>query len=298
MEISLIGSNGFLSSEFGKYFSQRGDILNVYGNKEPELYKCTSFSSIDLSTDLIFVEKLLKSDLVIYACGAGIQSNIIVPKSEIYHLNTFVPITICNKLKELNFKGTFVSFGSYFEIGDNQKKTTFNETEVVNSDLSVPNDYCISKRLFSKFVNSYSPDFNHLHLILPTIYGENENIKRLIPYSISCVLGKEKPLFTSGHQIRQYLYVGDIPLLLCNLLNLRFSGILNVSGKTILSVRDVVKIVFDHFETPLDNSIFGNASKSDESMQFLALNTFKLEHLIPDFIFTEIKNVIANYEFK
>ena len=43
---------------------------------------------------------------------------------------------------------------------------------------SVPNDYCISKRLLTRYINSSSQSFKHIHLILPTIYGEREGKHR------------------------------------------------------------------------------------------------------------------------
>lgn len=50
-----------------------------------------------------------------------------------------------------------------------------------------------------------------LHFILPTIYSEYEDQNRLIPYMLRAIKNGEKLSFTSGEQVRQYLYVDEVP---------------------------------------------------------------------------------------
>jgi hypothetical protein len=50
-------------------------------------------------------DTLCLSDIIIYTVGAGIQSNLKENNHLIYGLNVTVPISICNKLKEYNYKG-------------------------------------------------------------------------------------------------------------------------------------------------------------------------------------------------
>ena len=67
----------------------------------------------------------MSSDIIIYAIGAGIQSDLKEGFNLIYNLNVTVPVSICNKLKELDYKGTFVTFGSFFEIGETKETKPF-----------------------------------------------------------------------------------------------------------------------------------------------------------------------------
>ena len=89
-----------------------------------------------------------------------------------------------------------------------EKKKVQNEmTENLTTPSSAPapSDYVVSKRMLTRFVTSYKHDFTHWHFIIPTIYGENENPKRLIPYTINAIKNGEELHFTAGNQTRQYL---------------------------------------------------------------------------------------------
>ena len=103
----------------------------------------------------------------------------------IYNLNVTAPVTICNKLKELDYKGSSLLFGSVFEMGETKEERFFTEEDVLTSLCPTSNDYTVSKRMLSKFVAPISMD-STLHFYIPTIYGAGENPKRLIPYVIKC----------------------------------------------------------------------------------------------------------------
>ena len=107
----------------------------------------------------------------------------------IYALNVAVPVKICNQLKQTGYKGVFISFGSYFELGENSDDHFFTETELLQSQRRTRSDYSISKRMFSRFISSVEMPYKTWHFILPTIYGERESAHRLIPYTI-CIKNK------------------------------------------------------------------------------------------------------------
>ena len=112
MKISILGCNGFLSTAIAKYANQKGWILDMYGLDEPQGHKYDKFVQCNLMDAELDCSSLLDSDIVVYAIGAGIQANLKEGFNLIYNLNVTAPVTICNKLKELDFKGVFVTFGS------------------------------------------------------------------------------------------------------------------------------------------------------------------------------------------
>ncbi len=75
MNISIIGTNGFLANAIADYFWARGVNLNMYGLEEP-LHPYTTFTAINLMKEKPDYAILCKSDIIIYAVGAGIQSNL------------------------------------------------------------------------------------------------------------------------------------------------------------------------------------------------------------------------------
>ena len=159
MKISILGTNGFLSSAIAKYANVVGWSLDMYGLDEPVGHKYNNFYRVNLMDAELECSSLLDSDMIIYAIGAGIQANLKEGFNLIYNLNVTAPVTICNKLKELEYKGIFVTFGSVFEMGETKEERFFTEEDVLTSLCPAPNDYTVSKRMLSKFVSSYKHDF-------------------------------------------------------------------------------------------------------------------------------------------
>lgn len=272
MKIAIIGTNGFLSTAIAKFFYAREWIVDMYGLEKPN-HPYHFYSYLNLAKDMIDSESLLLSDIIVYASGAGIQSNLNEEASLIYELNTFAPIRICNLLQERRYNGMFITFGSYFEMGESKLKKPVVEIDVISSQAYAPTDYITSKRLLTRFVTSYKHDFTHWHFILPTIFGPDENPKRLIPYTINNIRSNNDLHFTSGEQVRQYIYVEDVISYIevavqCELP----SGVYNVAGNTILSVKEIVENIARKMDVVLNLNVFGQDNRSDVTMQYLALD--------------------------
>lgn len=296
MKVVLIGSNGLLSNAIGKYCNKKHYDLIVYGLEAPKNHKYNEFIHVDLINDnLKFIDSILDFDVIFYVCGAGIQSNKSESADLIYKLNTFIPIGIFNLLQCNKYKGVFVTFGSYFEIGCNDTDKLFTELDVITSCSDVPNDYCVSKRLLTRFLSSKSESINFIHSILPTIYGEEESTHRIIPYTINSIKENCAVEYTSGSQIRQYIYINDVPSILFRLIEVKYSGVLNINGTETFSIMDLVKKIFSLFGLKCDSSAFGTAKRQDVSMQNLQLDGQKLHFLIGDFKRTKLEDVIRLY---
>ena len=296
MKVTIIGSNGLLSSEFGIYCNENNISIDTFGLGSPRSHNSNKFVKLDLLNDKIDFNELAKSDLIIYASGAGIQSNLEETYNEIYSLNTLIPITISKELTKLSFKGSLVTFGSYFEIGNNSNEILFSEIELFNSMQSVPNDYCISKRLLTRYINSSSQSFKHIHLILPTIYGEREGKHRLIPYTIIKIKQKEIPQFTNGNQIRQYLYVGDVPKIIMALVEQKKSGIYNIPGKEVYSIKKVVENIYEYYGFKINDELFGTTQRVDLGMQNLQLNGSLIDSVLPEFKYSKFHEILNKYD--
>ena len=76
MKIAILGTNGFLSTAIAKYANTNGWSLDMYGLDEPIGHKYDNFYKVNLMDSEIDCSGLLTSDLIVYAIGAGIQSNL------------------------------------------------------------------------------------------------------------------------------------------------------------------------------------------------------------------------------
>ena len=281
MKISILGTNGFLSTAIARYANVAGWSLDMYGLSEPVGHNYNNFYKVNLMDAELECSSLLDSDMIIYAIGAGIQANLKEGFNLIYNLNVTAPVTICNKLKELEYKGIFVTFGSVFEMGETKEERFFTEEDVLTSLCPAPNDYTVSKRMLSKFVASYKHDFKHWHFYIPTIYGAGENPKRLIPYVINAIRNSDELHFTAGDQTRQYVHVSEIPRMLALAFEKDLpSGLYNIEGKETITVKEIVTMIHQAMGKELPDGCFGSVQRADVGMKYLALDGKKLRDSI------------------
>ena len=296
MKISILGTNGFLSTAIAKYANEVGWTLNMYGLDAPIDCEYSNFYKVNLMDAELDCSGLMDSDLIIYAIGAGIQANLKEGLNLIYNQNVTATVTICNKLKELNYQGRFVTFGSVFEMGETKEERFFTEEDVLTSTCPAPNDYTVSKRMLSAFVSSYKHEFTHWHFYIPTIYGVGENPKRLIPYVITAIRNGEELHFTAGDQTRQYIHVSEVPRMLALAVEKNMvSGVYNIQGKETVTVKEIVTEIHHAMGKEVPEGCFGSVQRSDAGMKYLALDGKKLYMALGFEASIKIVDIISEY---
>lgn len=296
MKVSIIGTNGFLSTAMAHYCNEHNWTVDMYGLDEPKGHAYNMFYQVNLLSDKLDYTELLKSDLIVYASGAGIQSNLKESAYLVYALNVTAPVNMCDALKVNGYKGVFVSFGSVFEMGQTKEERYFTEQDIMTSLCEAPNDYTVSKRMLTRFIGSYKHEFTHWHFIIPTIYGETENPLRLIPYTINSIKKGDALHFTAGDQTRQYVHVSEVPRLIHMAFDKQLqSGIYNIEGKETLTVKEIVTLIHDVMDKEVPTDCFGTVQRADVGMKYLALNGRKLKEAIGFEAEIELKDVIKKY---
>lgn len=287
MKIAIIGANGMLSVALTEYFyAQEGVSVDVYGLEAPKGYECDSFYQVNLLKEKLDYEKLVSSDIIVYASGAGVQAALQTDSSLMYALNVNVPVEITLQLKKHDFKGIYVSFGSYMEIGVNEEnEKSFKEDEVVCSPLPVTNDYALSKRLYGRYMRDFSADFTFYHFILPNMFSEAD-LKpgtRLVPYTLQYLqdysAGKNptEPRFSAGIQTRQFITLEEMILTVDKTICKKIpSGIYNIGGGEFLSIRNLIERLFAIYEVPCKDEFFGQEVRRDGDIKSLRIDGSKL----------------------
>lgn len=287
MKISVIGANGMLSVALTKYYMSKEDVtVDVYGLDAPKGYKCDYFCQVNLLKDKLDYEKLATSEVIMYASGAGVQAALQTDSSLMYALNVNVPIEITLQLKKHNYKGTYISFGSYMEIGLNgEYGDAFTEEEVICSSLPVTNDYALSKRLYGRYMKDFSADFTFYHFILPNMFSE-EDLKpgtRLVPYTLQYLqdykAGKNpiEPRFSAGLQTRQFITLEEMILTVDKALCSKIpSGIYNIGGGEFLSIRNLIERLFSIYGVSCKDEFFGQEVRRDGDIKSLCIDGSKL----------------------
>lgn len=278
MKIAIIGANSFLATYVISELHKEVFDLTLFGVRTIEKYSSYEFVIFSFPDSIFDYSLLLDHDAIVYTAGAGIQANLKESAELVYELNAFTPIKIINYLNENNFKGKFITFGSYFEIGNETEEKFYSEDDISIVNNPVPNNYAASKRLLTRFYNSAPLSINYYHLLLPNIYGKGENPNRLIPYLINALANNTEIKLTSGSQVRQYIHVNDVACTVKDiLLNDYKQGLYNLTNEQSFSVKAIVSLVFKLTNTQLtpDENMFGKNRRTDTQMAYLLLNNKK-----------------------
>jgi nucleoside-diphosphate-sugar epimerase len=279
MKIAIIGSTSFLGQFLIKEFVDAQYLPTLFGSIESKDYSELPFKYFRYPHTLLDYNLLYDFDVIIYTAGAGIQSNLQESSELIYELNSFIPIRIQNALFQSKFKGKFITFGSYFEIGNELTDKSFSEEELVASSNLVPNHYCASKRILSRYLNSCYQTIDFYHLILPNIYGKGENESRIIPYLLNAIQNDTDIKLTSGLQYRQYIHATDIAKTVLDIANGNYSkGLYNLCNDSSVQIKDLVKSVFlvtGNEHRYIEEKLFGTAVRTDTAMPYLRMNNAK-----------------------
>jgi nucleoside-diphosphate-sugar epimerase len=245
---------------------------------------------VDLVSQTLDYEAVATADVVIYASGAGVQAALSTPSLLMYQLNVNAPIAITLGLKKAGFKGTYVSFGSYMEIGINDEEgKAFNEDDVVCSSLPVSNDYALSKRLYGRYMRDFMADFTTYHFILPNMFSEDD-LKpgtRLVPYTLQYLqdycAGKnpEAPKYSAGTQTRQFITLEEMIQTVDKAIITNIpSGLYCIGGGEYLSIRNLIERLFAIYNVPCKDEYFGQSVRRDGDIRSLKLDGSKLFNVL------------------
>src|SRR6185312_4266123 len=279
MKVAIIGSNSFLAKYIIRELVRHNIEPALYGTASSTEFPSLKFTLFKFPEHPINYTDLREYDAIIYTSGAGIQANLNVTPELIYELNSFIPIRLATILLANNFKGKLITFGSYFEIGNEIRERYYSENEVVASLNEVPNHYCTSKRLLSRYLSSRPQALNFYHLILPNIYGKGENTQRLIPYLINAIKSKEEIKLTSGEQVRQYIHVADVAKTVLDIIKGNYpKGFYNLCRNEPIQIKELVEKIFIlcRQKNKFDSlNLFGSKERNDTAMPYLFLNNTK-----------------------
>lgn len=285
MKVGIIGGTSFIAQNLIHVLSPDYSLY-IWGRSQSTIKKPqrSSFYKYDYPEFPIAKHELLAMDVIICCMGAGVQPNHSANVEDIFEINAFEPIRLLSYLSLNGFSGKVITFGSYFEIGENSVEKNYGEVELEEVLPTPLNDYCVSKRLLTRFIGNFlqKNPIQLFHFILPNIYGKTENSNRLIPYVVSSLKKGSNIALSNGDQKRQYVHIQDIVSLINNLLEEEAvkSGIFCLSAKKAVSVREIVKkcvrIALAKGYSAGEIK-FNETKKRDEGAKYLGLDSSKAE---------------------
>lgn len=150
-------------------------------------------------------------------------------------------INLINAVKDNKNFELFINTGSEFEYG--------NKTAIIKEDtmLHPLTEYSSTKAAATLISMEYADKLriSIVTLRLFSIYGEDENKSRFIPYIINSILCKKEVKLTGCEQIRDYVYIDDIiDAYICTYKYFNKSNeIINISTGDSVTLKTILEII-------------------------------------------------------
>lgn len=283
--IAIIGASSFLAHAITDELGKNPDhdltlyIQKLITDNKDTFHRTRLYDFPRARLEEEEIEFLSGQNVIIFCAGAGVQPDHEESSETIYEINAFEPVRLINQLERVGFTGQLITFGSYFEIGQDLLKKPYNEKDFISHSNQIRGDYSFSKRILTKFidmkVNQGNLSFSIKHLILTNIYGAGENPSRLLAYITRNLIENREISLTAGTQRRQYTHVRDIAMNLAGLLSSDLSGILNYTDDKIMTVREISEkavMIAEEFSGNKAKVKFAQLVKRDTAMEYLALD--------------------------
>jgi nucleoside-diphosphate-sugar epimerase len=282
MKIGIIGATSFLGGRLIKRFLKDNSVkeLKLFTSSKHRIQiqnPKINYFNYSFPNTLLNTTDLLNLDLIYFCSALGLEKRDDISEELIIGINTFEPIKLSMELEKKSFSGKLITFGSYFEIGKNNKVYKFKEEEIAFSSRNLFNTYCLSKRMLTNFYSSKINKISWFHFILPNFYGKGEKQSRLIPYLINSIENGTLINITEGKQIRQYIHINDIVDLLMQLVNKEYiPSLYNLVPNEFYSVEEVTNIIVQTY--PKKNIKFKRINRYDEKMKVVIADNSKIKN--------------------
>lgn len=267
MKIGLLGSDSFLAKQLFDSFQREGHVVTPFSRNTPDKF--------NYPHSVPSITKLISFDALVLTASAGVQAGSGVTTTDLYGINLFYPVKLITQLIEHDYKGVVITFGSYFEIGNCNDDKSFNEKDLVHTPYVAKNPYSLSKRMLTRFHDSFMGTFKWFHVVLPTIYGKGERPARFIPYLVESARQQKDLSVTAGTQVRQYIHTDDVASFLSLALNDRITaGIYNLAPAASITIAELRALTIKVANSNYHGSIEIKAGR-DEDMKILKLDASK-----------------------
>ena len=278
MNIAIIGANSFLATSLLKKIRQeKNDIrLHIYSSsKDFKIEYDEKLYIYDYPYVKLDLDQLSTMDIIYFCSALGLENNSNIAEESIFGLNSFEPILCSRYLEKKKYKGVFVTFGSYFEVGANNNKIFHDENSFTNSKFFLINNYASSKRILTDYYIRKKHNINWFHFILPNLYGKGEKSSRLISYLFESIRNNKKIYITNGEQTRQYIHINDVSNLLIKFLYKSYTpSIYNLSVNDHVKIKDIVNLVSKYSKDKIQIIV---KNRYDAEMGSLILDNTKIK---------------------
>ena len=255
-KILVIGSNSFSGSSFINFILNKNfKVLGVSRSRENKNYflpyyfnknkRNFHFHKIDLNINLNKLLKIIKNFKPQFIVNFAAQSMVAESWQKPLHwyqTNIISQIKLVENIKKYKFIKKFINFTTP-EVYGTQKNW---QSENYNFRPSTP--YAISRAAADQHLLSMFKYFKFpvVFTRAANIYGPGQQLYRIIPKTIMySLLGKKISLHGGGKSKRSFIYMDDVSEAIYKILtNGKIGETYHISGKKLISIKNLVKIIY------------------------------------------------------
>ena len=262
-KILITGATGFIGSKLIKLFKGRHELILLSRRRSDTLAESgIEWLGVDLSEAFDFSSMPEKIDSIIHLAQSNFYRQFPDKAGDIFDVNvqgTFRLLEYARHAKAESF--ILASTGSVYGYGPKE----FLETDPVNPG----NFYGVSKCLCELLLRAYEPFLRTVIFRFFSVYGPGQD-KMLIHSLLEKVRKGETITIEGSPGLRiNPIYVGDAVHVFESALNSFVSGVFNVAGDEVVTIRDLVGIL----EEVLDKKASIRHSKHHRSGDLVGDNT-------------------------
>ena len=231
----LFGGSGF----FGPVILKKDKNILSVGRKKPPLELENQHVNLESLDDLSVLDEI-DFDKVIFLIGSSNHHEINLKTTMGVDLNLYPLVKILAYLKNRKIK-KFICFTTILLYDQKKMILPVNEDQLIDPYI---NDYVFSKFLSEQIVHFYKDLIPSIIVRLSNIYGYTK-LRRpdLVPTIMQDIFSKDNVTIWSDVPKRDFIFTEDAADAVLKLLNVDFTGTLNLGTGKMSSIKDITKII-------------------------------------------------------
>ena len=231
----LFGGSGF----FGPVILAKDQNIISVGRTKPSQDLKNKHINLNSLDDLSALDKI-DFDKVIFLIGSSNHHEINLKSTMGIDFNVYPMMKILSYLKDKNIK-KFICFTTVLLYDQKKMTLPVSENQSINPYI---NDYVFSKYLSEQIVKLYEKYVPSIVVRLSNIYGYTK-LRRpdLVPTIMQDIFSKERVSIWSDLPKRDFIFTEDAADAVLKLLDVDFTGILNLGTGKMNSIKQISEII-------------------------------------------------------
>ena len=285
-KILVLGSTGFVGSHIFNFLNAISSV-EVHGLSSVDIDLTDSSSAFEL-------EKIFPEYDYVVMCS-GIKSDY-GNDLDAFTKNVYMAQNVARALSLAKSKPkSFIFFSSLAVSGVDKHNREINESSLICCDTYYGLSKYVSEQLIDLALHG-NTTINFIKFRTPTIYGYGDKIEAHTPsgFLSAYMDGREVELWGGGSELREFIYVEDIPVIIYQLLQSSYSGPVVIGSGQPCSYVDVL----DKISEIIGRKARYKSKKRTKEKIDKVVDPALFKILVPDFEFTSLQDGLRLMKLK